>query len=310
MAMQTILFRKYAIEATWIYAKMTLGIETVEDYRTMGSLCNSIKRKSCSIRFFKKIMAYDSSNLEAMANLGINYAMSGDYANARKYFQVYFSSEGRGFESAKWYAKALEELNQSDEAIYWYYYLMSNFKKYKFAAERLVSLLIQRDRKLEALSVIEQVRVDSKKYARKESQLINEIINDENYDRSLTSINSTEDKAEEIAKSLEIRIPSFDGLLFRIPQVSHSGVHFISVRDEGNRSQFSLKDMVSWGIQWTKISKSKARINEMKIGDWRLQDIEVDLCNECESYLGVRDLINKGAFIDVQGHVPFIVFQK
>ncbi len=121
----------------------------------LGEYCLSNNDYEIASNIYKKLLKFDSENKKYMANLAVTLSKKGNHKMALNYFEKYFSNNKTSTaKEAFAYAETLSFLNKKEEAINWYQKILEVNFEAKFVARKIVSLLIQENRKKEAQSFI------------------------------------------------------------------------------------------------------------------------------------------------------------
>lgn len=145
---------QYSFDATYLMAKQYSGMAEEKDYLELGAMCNAIKNRECALKYFKKVVDYNPRHKKALANLGINYALNGQWRQAKTNIEGYFSLGGNGYDVLLWYGRIMEALEGGGASIEWSYLALASKPTYKDAAYELIHRLKDQGKFMESLSVI------------------------------------------------------------------------------------------------------------------------------------------------------------
>ena len=147
-------WQPYAMQAVSLLPKMKLRSASAEELYRLGSICNTLGKKECSIEVFSRLVTLDPSDTTALANLAINESEFGTYEKAIADFDHYFSLGGGAVDSYFKYAKTLSLVGRTDDAI------LANYQAFQLEPysvdilKSLIQSLVIAKRLEEALSLI------------------------------------------------------------------------------------------------------------------------------------------------------------
>ncbi len=116
---------KYSLDIIPITVKEVVGATSPSDWEEKAAICTELKKWDCVEAQYRKAAQFDKSQYVRLGNFQF---ARGKYDRAARSFAIYFESsgnltgilKGEDTEIALTYAKALTELNQSEEAAKFY----------------------------------------------------------------------------------------------------------------------------------------------------------------------------------------------
>lgn len=308
LGFQLAVYRQYAFESAWLYAKKATGRLDESDLKRWGSICNSLHRMKCSVRIFRALVQKSPGDMEALSNLAVVLAMIGEPADSEPYFKAYLASGGGGLDVMFWYGRALVKLDREVEALPWLYNVLAKDPQNREAAEVLLSLLLRMNRSIEAqsllASLIELAADDSeKKYWRFRLAQIGI------GGRSPASEGGATRRPH--AVTVEAKIPALNGRHFYIPvALPNQGLSFIQTSEDEHDSVLAEDDLPMFGALIHRATPSMAVIRELYFGPIKLSNIEMKICQDCVSRISSRYLAKYNVHVDGRGQIPYLVLNQ
>lgn len=288
VCLQSFRWENYAFEVTWLGLKSSVvGLE-FEDHLRFGSICNSIGAYRCSEEQFSKALLLQPKHLASMGNLAIARSHLNDKELAERSFERYFSEGGLAYDVMYFYAQSLLEMGEKEKGLNWMYRSLSVHTSNQKVANELLDQLSLFEKYYEALSLAG---------ALSESDPTTQ----EFWRLKFDSLVHFLDQQEKLEVS-SIRIPSLDGKSYFVPvRPDENSSWSLFVVDRTEPEVMLNEELLS---KWSyssyeklkddhKDSKKQQKIvlDQLIVGPWELQNIEVLVCQSCQPRLG-RSILN------------------
>jgi hypothetical protein len=309
MGFQLVLYRQYAFEATWIYAREAVGLATYTDQYKHGAICNSLANVRCSVRIFRKLVKDHPADTNVLSNFAMSLAMAKNAEEAVPYFKAYFAAGGQGFDVMFWYGKVLKTLGAGEESIPWFYNVLYYQSENKDAALELLSTLENQDRFNEAQSLRVSLLNETQDEKLKTFWKL-EILQHQQQKRAVANI--TKDSVKKDSREMrQYQFPAIDGRRFFLPVMGkNEHASFMKVVAGEINSILSVKDMREMGLTFHTVSENKIRVQGLKIANLSVGEFEAQACESCESQIGENLLTQFHAHVDGRGKVPYLVISE
>lgn len=283
---QLVLWQKFSIEASWLILKRAIGQATLEDWLSMGAICNSLEKFDCSVDAFSEVVQRQPRQRTALANLAIAHCHLGSWNESRKYFEAYFSLGGEAYDTMFWYARSLIRLGEKERGIEWYYKTLTKKPDYLEALTELVDQLVSMGRAEEALSL-----VGHHEDGHPEKDVF--------WGQKVMSINSflqSQENRNDRSSIAEFLAPSLNGDQYYLPLwMAEKGLVKFMLVDESQPDLILPRSTIDAQLIREVLTKRKLRdfsevdrleIPRLKIGPWWMSNVTVSLCDECELRVG------------------------
>lgn len=142
------------VRALWLHSLTTLHISSEDQERSLGRLCNTYYRYSCSANIYARLHERQPDNFVVLANLAMAQTEIGKHSEAVEAYAVYFEHGQSATDVMLGYGRSLEALGRDLEARSWYYNTVIGYPSSLEGYTRLVTLLARRGDHAEALSVV------------------------------------------------------------------------------------------------------------------------------------------------------------
>lgn len=101
-----------------------LGFASKEDLRKIANICEQRAKPSCTAEAYQDLYRKDSSEIQALAQVGKIHSQLGLFEESKEAFAEYFKLGGKDHLAAYEYAKVLGELGQVREATRYFEYVL------------------------------------------------------------------------------------------------------------------------------------------------------------------------------------------
>lgn len=300
---------KYALDAAYIKLKLSLGQSTESDEAQLGRICNTFRDDECSVEAYSRLVRRNPNNTIALANLAMAETNTRRFKSAVQHYQAFFNLGGAGRDVMYGYAKTLSALDQTEEAIRWYYNTIRAYPNTLDPIQDLTAIFGRLGRHTEALALLSTL---SEEFPAHKGRWQGEMI------VLSEALTASAGKAE---PSRTIRIGAL-----------RSGMHYVPVK-VGLDPQYRpfLVDTGATNLVLSKTAAQTAKIRlgtsgqetsirtadrmtkgtlvtlpEVWVGPWRITNVEAIICDNCSSLLGKSVISRFEMRFDQEGNAEIL----
>jgi tetratricopeptide (TPR) repeat protein len=286
-ATQLMAFREYAFFVSQIRLRQILHVSNLNDEIKLSVVCQKMHQESCFLRAAQNWYEKDSANMNAIGAMAMALVQNNRIADSLPYFRAYTASGGHDRMVTPYFAKALSQLGQWDEAIPLYYQIFATELSNRELAADLLKALQQAGHWAEAMSLREQLS-GVKHWSAEVSAA-----------RGLASENSL---------MREERFPSLDGRTFLLPiTMGNAPMFFLPAQPDQKVSAFNSAELARWSIRYEKISGGRIRLPEFQLGGLKVRGVEGNLCGDCTTVVGSDVLLKLAGRVDHRNKIAMLI---
>lgn len=296
LSLQVWRWKFYFVQATVLEAISAANLGNDSTDLEFASICNALRKFECSEMALRKIVDRAPNHRQALGNLALVLSSQKKWAEAKPIFEAYFSLGGSGYDVIFGYGKFLNEGapegKSLNEAMSWMMLALSLSPDKSNLATEIAQIYTADQRYFEVFSMFAALKDQDPTHMKLWREL------EDRY--RLKFVNSSEPKERE-----ELRITSLNGQIFWIPILNSEGqlqsfpfvpkssifiMPYEFLAHKQGLTYESLGETVVVSSQSGKIDTKPVVIPTLRLGNWILKDMKVNVCESCLGEIGQEAL--------------------